>query len=76
MQNKSRYGRGGFAKLPERSLNKWRDVPVAQTRRYQYRGAKPALTLCSLISLADLYPDFEEAVCHSHQEIRRHVFRT
>jgi hypothetical protein len=74
-------GRGGFAKLPERSLNKWRDVCLwhkADIGHYRYhcRGAKPALTLYSLISLADLYPDFGEAVRHSHPEIRFRVFRT
>ncbi|MGA8822191.1 MAG: hypothetical protein WB613_05150, partial [Pseudolabrys sp.] len=75
-------GRGGFAKLPERSSNKWRDVRQwhkADIGHYRYhcRGAKPVQTfyslisyLLSLISLADLYPDFGAAVCHSHPEIR------
>ena len=44
---------GGSAKLPERSLNKWRDVCLWHKAdighyRYQYRGAKPVQTLYSL----------------------------
>jgi hypothetical protein len=48
-------GRGGFAKLPERSSNKWRDVRQwhkADIGHYRYhcRGAKPVQTFYSLIS--------------------------